>query len=45
MSTEIPREDRVFLDRREAGRLLAESLLTYRYQKPIVLALPRGVWW
>lgn len=42
MSTEIPREDRVFLDRREAGRLLAESLSTYRDQKPIVLALPRG---
>jgi putative phosphoribosyl transferase len=32
----------MFRDRREAGRRLAERLLTYRNDKPVVLALPRG---
>lgn len=34
--------DQTFIDRHEAGRLLAEKLLHLRDQKPIVLALPRG---
>ena len=42
MSTDIPHDKRIFRDRREAGRLLAERLAGYRDQKPIVLALPRG---
>ena len=40
--TDIPHEKRIFRDRREAGRLLAERLSAYRDKKPIVLALPRG---
>ena len=32
----------MFKDRAEAGRKLAERLLTYRASKPLVLALPRG---
>lgn len=32
----------VFLNRREAGRKLAESLELYRKQNPIILAMPRG---
>lgn len=32
----------VFRDRREAGRALAEPLLRYREEHPIVLGLPRG---
>jgi len=31
-----------FRDRREAGRLLAERLLPFRAEDPVVLALPRG---
>jgi len=31
-----------FRDRTEAGKLLAEALSSYRDQKPIILALPRG---
>jgi putative phosphoribosyl transferase len=31
-----------FRDRAEAGKLLAEALSSYRDQKPIILALPRG---
>jgi putative phosphoribosyl transferase len=41
-AAEIPREARTFRDRQEAGRLLAERLLTYRDENPLVLALPRG---
>ena len=32
----------IFLDRHDAGRQLAQPLLRYRDQNPIVLALPRG---
>ncbi len=32
----------VFKDRVEAGRMLAERLLKKHYEKPVVLALPRG---
>ncbi len=32
----------VFEDRAEAGRALAERLVTKKYDKPVVLALPRG---
>jgi putative phosphoribosyl transferase len=31
-----------FTDRHEAGQLLAERLLTFKEQRPVVLALPRG---
>jgi putative phosphoribosyl transferase len=31
-----------FADRRDAGRQLARTLLRYRDEKPVVLALPRG---
>jgi putative phosphoribosyl transferase len=31
-----------FLDRRDAGRLLADKLQHYRGEQPLVLALPRG---
>ena len=33
---------RLFRDREHAGRALAEALLSYRDESPIVLALPRG---
>ncbi|WP_207461192.1 phosphoribosyltransferase [Azospirillum sp. SYSU D00513] len=33
---------KTFHDRREAGRLLARRLLSYRDASPVVLALPRG---
>ncbi len=36
------RIDRIFKDRVEAGRLLAEQLRKKQYDKPVVLALPRG---
>jgi putative phosphoribosyl transferase len=42
LSTDIPHDKRIFQDRREAGRLLAERLAGYRDQNLIVLALPRG---
>ena len=32
----------MFLDRREAGKQLAERLLDFKDKHPIVLALPRG---
>lgn len=32
----------MFLDREEAGRLLAERLAAYRGRHPLVLAIPRG---
>jgi len=32
----------MFLDRTEAGRLLAQQLLGFKDQHPVVLALPRG---
>lgn len=35
-------DSRIFHDRREAGRALAEQLLKAQYNKPVVLALPRG---
>lgn len=31
-----------FLDRREAGRLLAKKLSTIRFEEPLVLGVPRG---
>jgi predicted phosphoribosyltransferase len=41
--TETPDEVlRIFRDRREAGRLLAERLSRYGDEEPLVLALPRG---
>lgn len=33
---------RIFKDRTEAGRALAQQLLEHQYDKPVVLALPRG---
>ena len=33
---------RIFKDRAEAGRELAQRLLERQYDKPVVLALPRG---
>src|SRR5918993_3621239 len=35
-------DDLSFRDRAEAGRQLAQHLLGYRSQRPVVLALPRG---
>ena len=32
----------VFLDRRDAGRQLAERLMSYAQERPMVIALPRG---
>lgn len=32
----------LFLDRRDAGRRLAEELVKYRDEKPVILAIPRG---
>ncbi len=32
----------IFVDREEAGRLLANELLRFKDQQPVVLALPRG---
>jgi predicted phosphoribosyltransferase len=31
-----------FVDRNDAGRQLAKALASYKRQKPVVLALPRG---
>ena len=31
-----------FIDRTDAGRQLADSLVSYKKQNPVVLALPRG---
>ena len=36
------REAPAFVDRRDAGRHLAQALMSYRGQHPLVLALPRG---
>jgi predicted phosphoribosyltransferase len=36
------RETNIFRDREDAGRRLAERLLRYRHEDPVVLALPRG---
>ena len=33
---------RIFQDRRDAGRQLAEALARYKDERPVVLALPRG---
>src|SRR3989344_596007 len=33
---------RIFKDRTEAGKKLAEALLSYKEEQPLVLALPRG---
>jgi putative phosphoribosyl transferase len=33
---------RLFIDRADAGKLLAESVLERSYSKPLVLAIPRG---
>ena len=38
----VMKENRIFGDRTEAGRALAERLLEAKYDKPVVLALPRG---
>jgi putative phosphoribosyl transferase len=32
----------VFVDRADAGRLLAEQLMGWRQRNPVVVALPRG---
>jgi len=32
----------LFADRREAGRRLAERLLRFKAERPVVLAMPRG---
>jgi predicted phosphoribosyltransferase len=42
LNTDIPRENLIFRDRREAGRLLAERLEGYQEGEPVVLTLPRG---
>jgi putative phosphoribosyl transferase len=42
MASETRDGTRVFEDRAEAGRLLAEKLLRFRNENPLVLALPRG---
>ena len=42
MEIEIPDGTLIFEDRREAGRILAQQLLGYRDELPIVLGLPRG---
>jgi predicted phosphoribosyltransferase len=34
--------ERLFSDRRDAGRQLAQALLRFRRERPVVLALPRG---
>src|ERR1700712_3167778 len=36
------RKNMLFIDRQDAGRQLAERLLTLKEKKPVVLALPRG---
>lgn len=38
----VTRETNIFRDREDAGRQLAERLIRYRYEDPVVLALPRG---
>ncbi len=42
MAAETPDRTLVFKDRADAGRLLAQKLLGYDEDSPIVLALPRG---
>lgn len=38
----MARDTIIFQDRADAGRRLAERLLSYREEKPVVLGLPRG---
>jgi putative phosphoribosyl transferase len=38
----MPREEMVFEDREDAGRRLAERLMPYADENPVVFALPRG---
>jgi putative phosphoribosyl transferase len=38
----MPANSRVFADRSDAGRRLAEALVRFRSEQPLVLALPRG---
>lgn len=42
MDLEMPREGLIFEDRVDAGRLLAQKLLKYKEEDPLILALPRG---
>jgi len=35
-------QDQLFQDRLDAGRQLAERLISYRNEKPLILAIPRG---
>ncbi len=42
MSKQYLNLDLIFKDRNEAGKLLAEKLLLYKLENPIVVALPRG---
>ncbi|MDP2248554.1 MAG: phosphoribosyltransferase family protein [Nitrosomonadales bacterium] len=35
-------ENRLFNDRADAARMLANTLLQYKYQHPLVIAIPRG---
>jgi len=42
MATETPDGTLIFEDRADAGRVLAQVLMVYKKDNPIVLALPRG---
>lgn len=37
-----PTAHAIFADRRDAGRLLAQALLRYKTENPVILAIPRG---